>query len=194
MTKHQTYREDLEQDLLFDQAFTKHYRSWLSFAREKGYNVKLHDLLLVTGVDLTKDFAMLAFDNNGGDFSVDFSVGASSIASATASAWGSWRTITSVHKNWGPQALIPPGSARLAMTAAGEAAPRVSREYNQCVFVRGYRLRERLLWPKVIRAAAGPKDFDGAEDEEEPESTGWEEGEEEVDVVHAGDIPLASWA
>jgi hypothetical protein len=108
MTKYQTYREDLQRDRFLERSFTKHYRSWLAFAHEQGHNVQLSDLVLVTGVDLTKDFSMLAFEHAGGDFNVEFNVGVSQVASASASAWGSWRTITSVHKNWSPQELLPP--------------------------------------------------------------------------------------
>jgi hypothetical protein len=196
MTKYQTYREDLQRDRFLERSFTKHYRSWLAFAHEQGHNVQLSDLILVTGVDLTKDFSMLAFEHAGGDFSVEFNVGVSQVASASASAWGSWRTITSVHKNWGPQELLPPGSARRAITATDQDRSGPSDDYCQCVFVRGYRMRERrLLWPKVMKAAAEPRDVDDGDADQEghdPEF-GLEDGEEDemddVEASRAGGIP-----
>jgi hypothetical protein len=189
MTKYQTYREDLQLDRSLQHSFAKHYRSWLAFAHEQGHNVELADLVLVTGVDLTKDFSMLAFASAGGEFDVGFNVGASQVASASASAWGSWRTVTSVHKNWGPQEVVPP-RVRSAIAAADPQRAAPSNEFCQCVFVRGFRMRERrLLWPKVIKAAGDPQDLD--DDREREPDDGSEiqvdnEEEDDADVVFAG--------
>jgi hypothetical protein len=198
MTKHQTYREDLQLDRFLKHSFTKHYRSWLAFAHEQGHDVQLADLILVTGVDLTKDFSMLAFEHAGADFSAEFKVDAPQVMSASASAWGSWRTMTSVHKNWGPQELLPPSLARLTIPAAAhqDQPGTILDDYCQCVFVRGYRMRERrLLWPKVMKAAAEPRDGDDGDTDRERENPdlGHEHLEEDdmddLDVSHAGNIP-----
>jgi hypothetical protein len=192
MTKYPTYQEDLQLDRILQQAFTKYHRSWLAFAQDKGHAIELADLILVTGTDLTKDFSMLAFANAGGELSVDFDVGAAQLASA----WGSWRTVTSVHKNWGPQELTPPGSARLAIAAADPQLATPADDFCQCVFVRGFRMRERrLLWPKIIKAAGDPRDLGDGDDRERDGGSeaqvdyGEEDDGDEVDVIYAGGIP-----
>jgi hypothetical protein len=170
MTKHQTFSEDMRQHRNFKRQFLRHYKAWVAFAHKNGDDVELEDLILVTGLDVTKDFAMLAFANDSGDFDINFQVGASQYATGSVGAWGSWRVESSVHDNWGPQDTAPPGttSALRTVTSEGEtinAAP--SDEYRQCVFVRGYRVRRRLgVWPQVQKAAAQPQEppFDGEDD------------------------------
>jgi hypothetical protein len=81
---------------------------------------------------------------------------------------------------WGPQELIPPRMASHFVTPASpnDTSSDVSlvEDYRQCVFVRGYRIRKKYkLWPRVIRAAAGPHD--------PPHSSN---DDSEAEVVHVG--------
>lgn len=123
---------------------------------------------------MTRDFAMIAYSNNSTRLSSEFTTSVPLLASASAAAWGTWHTQGLVHTNCGPQSCCPPSSPdTLHLTSAGstETTP---NEYNQCVFIRYYTMRRRaLMFPKVIKAAAGPHDlgsgsnFEGAL----PEST-----------------------
>ena len=120
-----------------------------------------------TGFDMTRDFAMMSYLNNGVRLTSEFT------ASVSASAWGMWRTEGLVHANCGPQLCCPPSSAQTVdlISSDDDHPEMVSDEYNQCVFVRYYTVRKRpLLALKVIKAGAGPRDLGpgGRDNEESP--------------------------
>ena len=164
-TKHRTYREDVELESIFKAYTKRHYDSWVAFARDAGHGDNIKPVL-VTGVDMTQDFAMMAYLNNDDGISSD---GGSlprseftTSASIVPSTWGTWRTEGSVHTNCGPQTCYPPSSTQTAdLTPSDENdTETIPDGYNQCVFVRYYTMRKKLLvFPTVIRAAAGPHDL-----------------------------------
>ena len=84
------------------------------------------------------------------------------VASASLSIWGTWRTEGLVHTNCGPRSSAAtetvPSSDSGGHTTLGSTIP---SEYNQCAFIRYYTIRKRGLIPKVIKAGAGPRDFEG---------------------------------
>lgn len=175
MTKYRTYREDIELESAFEEYTKHHYDSWVTFARNArhGSNIKP---VLVTGVDLTRDFAMIAYSNNTTRLSSEFTTSLPLMASASASAWGTWHTQGLVHTNCGPQSCSTPSSpdtsdSSSASTLQIDTTP---NEYNQCVFVRYYTMRKRaLMFPRVIRAAAGPHDLGSGDNRDDilPELT-----------------------
>ena len=158
VTKYPTYREDVQREQIFEEYTKRHYDSWVAFAREAGHGSDVKPVL-VTGLDMTRDFAMMSYLNNGVRLKSEFVASVPGVASASASAWGTWRTEGLVHTNCGPQACLPPSPAQAAdplSSGAGRTEP-ISEEYNQCVFVRYYTMRKRrLLIPKIIKAGAGP--------------------------------------
>ena len=105
---------------------------------------------------------MIAYSNNTTRLSSEFTTSASLLASASASAWGTWNTQGLVHTNCGPQLCSTPSSPD-ALDLSPPDSNQVDvtpNEYNQCVFIRYYTMRKRaLMFPKVIRAAAGPHDL-----------------------------------
>jgi len=110
--------------------------------------------VLITGVDMTRDFAMMSYSDDGDDLRVEFKI---SIPEVTP-PWGVWRKPGVVHTTCGPQPrplLRATRTVNLAPSGNGHTAA-VSDEYNQCVFVRYYTVRKRLGIPRVIKAAAGP--------------------------------------
>ena len=156
VTKHLTYREDIQRAGNFKKYTKDHYDSWVAFARDTGHGDDIKPVL-VTGVDMTRDFAMLSYSNSGDDMTSEFTTSGLGVSSA----WGTWRSTGSVYTNCGPHLprpssatettdSTPPGTSRTETTAD---------EYNQCVFVRYYTVRKRLGIPRVIRAAAGPHDL-----------------------------------
>ncbi|KAF9652527.1 hypothetical protein BDM02DRAFT_2766622 [Thelephora ganbajun] len=175
VTKYCTYREDIELESAFEEYTKRHYDSWVAFARgaQHGNDIKP---VLVTGVDMTRDFAMIAYSNNSTHLSSEFTTSIPLVTSASASAWGAWHTQGLVHTNCGPQLCSPPSSPGApSLSSAGtfqiDATP---NEHNQCVFIRYYTMRRRaLMFPKVIKAAAGPHDFGSGNnyDETLPELT-----------------------
>ena len=161
LTKYRTYREDIELESAFEEYTKRHYDSWVTFARNArhGNDVKP---VLVTGVDMTRDFAMIAYSNNSTHLSSEFTTSIPLLASASASAWGTWHTQGLVHTNCGPQLCSPPPSPDTLDLYPPDAnrVDATPNEYNQCVFIRYYTMRKRaFIFPKVIKAAAGPHDL-----------------------------------
>ena len=175
VTKYRTYREDIELEAAFEEYTKRHYDSWVTFARNARHGNDIKPVL-VTGVDMTRDFAMIAYSNNSTQLSSEFTTSIPLLASASASAWGTWHTHGLVHNNCGPQLCNPPPSSdALDLDPSnGIRADGTPNEYNQCVFIRYYTMRKRaLMFPKVIRAAAGPHDLGSGNnhDETSPELT-----------------------
>ena len=119
---------------------------------------------------------MLAYSNNCTHLASEFTISVPLLASASASAWGTWHTQGLVHTNCGPQLCSPPPP----LDVVGLNPPDNTQvyitpnEHNQCVFVRYYTMRRRvLMFPKIIKAAAGPHNFDSGNncDETFPELT-----------------------
>lgn len=166
ITKHATYREDIERRLTFEKYIKKHYDSWVDFAREHGHDSNPKPVL-VTGVDLTREFAMVAYSNNSVRLEYEFTA-AVPVASASLSLWGAWRTEGIVHTNRGPRSLAAesvPSNPGDPITP-GSAIP---SEHNQCAFIRYYTIRKRGFIPKLIKAGAGPQNT-GRDSRQDPES------------------------
>ena len=187
VTKYRTYREDAELESTLKAYTKRHYDTWVAFARDAGHGDDIRPVI-VTGVDMTRDFAMMAYANNGVSLSSEFTTSVPMVASAYASAWGTWRTEGLVHTNCGPQLCCPPSSTRPTdlIPSDNEDTGIVPDEYNQCVFVRYYTVRKRaLMFPTVIRAAAGPHDLGpGSHDDEPPEVEGQPDSHPDPDNVH----------
>lgn len=91
VTKYSTYREHSVMELDFERYTKRHYESWVAFARQKGYG---NDVLpiLVSGVDMTRDFAMVAYSYEDTSLESDLNIAAPMLISASASLWGTWHT------------------------------------------------------------------------------------------------------
>lgn len=154
LTKHPIYREDIQLEGTFEEYTKGHYDSWVAFARERGHPNDIKPVL-VTGVDMARDFAMMSYAIDGDDLMAEFIMSAPEVTSP----WGTWRKPGVVYTNCGPQLSRPPSNTNHTET--------ISDEYNQCVFVRYYTVRKRLGIPRVIKAAAGPHDLGpGSRDDE----------------------------
>jgi len=160
VTRYQTYKEDALKRSAFEQYTKKHYDSWVAFSREKQYGDDVKPVL-VYGVDMTKDFAMAAYSSEGTSLAADLTISVPTLASASASIWGTWRTRGSAHTNHGPQQCVPPSSTQaIDPPSQSTRVGIVSDDYNQCVFIRYYTMRRRMgFYPMVMRAAAGPRDL-----------------------------------
>ena len=156
VTKHSTYREDIQRVGNFEKYTKDHYDSWVAFARDTGHGDDIKPVL-VTGVDMTRDFAMLSYSNNGDDMTSKFTTSGPGVSSA----WGTWRSTGSVYTNCGSHLPRPSSAAGTTNSTPPGAShtETTTDEYNQCVFVRYYTVRKRLGIPRVVRAAAGPHDL-----------------------------------
>ena len=115
ITNHPTFREDAEREYRFKAYTKKHYQSWVDFALEQGHGDDINPVL-VDGVDLTKEFATIAFSDNQSRMECEFLVGAPAVGSVSLSVWGSWHTPDLIHTNCGPTSQktkpLPSRSAR----------------------------------------------------------------------------------
>ena len=184
VTKYQTQREDIQRAGTFENYVKQHYDSWVAFARETGHGNDINPVL-VTGVDRTRDFAMISYLNDDDDLRAEFSPSVPGAASALV--WGTWHTTGFAHTNCGPQLHPSPSSMQIMdlVHAENDGTDTVSDEYDQCVFVRYYTMRRRLGIPKVIKAGAGPHDLGpGArEDEESPKLKSQPSSDSGSDIV-----------
>ena len=160
VTRHKTYNEDALMKGAFEQYTKKHYESWVSFSRDKQYGDDVKPVL-VTGVDITKDFAMVAYSDEGTSTSLEGDLANISVP-MFGSNWGTWRASgLTVHRNFGPQQRLPPSLAQAMGSPSRSRTSRTNSDDDiQCVFVRYCTMRMRMGFiPKVMRAAAGPHDL-----------------------------------
>ena len=200
VTKCRTFREDVDLEAAFEEYTKRHYNSWVAFARSKQYGNDIKPVL-VTGVDMTRDFAMMAYSSNSARLSSKFTISDPLLTSASGSAWGRWETRGLVHTNCGPQLrTLSLLSDELGAENSGTGTGDISKEFNQCVFVRYYTMRWRaFMFPKVMKAAAGPHDLGDGDnhDEAHPElmvqsvpdsSAGFAGGEDSVMSNHFSSV------
>ena len=171
LTKYRTYREDIQRTGTFEKYAKDHHASWVTFARETGHGNDINPVL-VTGVDRSRDFAMMSYSSDDEDLRSEFTTAISRVGSA--SAWGTWHTTGFVFTNCGPQLCCPPSTTQpVELALAGDNKTEIGSDwFNQCVFVRYHTVRKRLGIPKVIKAGAGPHDLDPGDrkDGESPKS------------------------
>ena len=167
MTKCLTYREDTELESAFEEYTKRHYDSWVSFARNAQHGDHIKPVL-VAGVDMTRDFAMMAYSDNRARLLSGFTTSSSSSPSASASPWGKWHTQGLVHTNCGPQPRNPSSPNTSNWSSADveriEATP---NECDRCVFVRYYTMRKRaLMFPDVTKTGTGPHELESGDNHE----------------------------
>jgi len=160
MTRYPTYMEDALLESVFEKYIKRHYESWVKFARSEGYGDDIQPVL-VSGFDATKDFAMLAYTNEGTFLEAGSDVAVPMLASAYASVWVTRHTRCSPHFKSGPQSwdLLPMVQAIDFPSSQLANARTIPTGFDQCVFIRYYTMRSKWLFPKVIRAGAGPHDL-----------------------------------
>ena len=153
ITKHPTYPEGAERARAFKRYIKKHYDSWVAFALEHDHDEDIKPVL-VDGVHLTQEFAMVAYSDNQTSIRCEFSAEVPAVASTSASVWGSWDIQGPAHTNCGPDPLTTRGNRCLNEGPALESV--IPEECNQCVFISYYTIRKRIGFPRIIKAGAGP--------------------------------------
>ena len=157
--------EDAKFTSPFESYVKRHYKSWVAFAHDKGHGDDVKPIL-VSGFDMTRDYAMLAYSNKDVSLDAGVEINASMVTSASASITVTWRsTGCSPHFKCGPEpwGFLPPIDSRSSgsgSSRSGTADPRTTPNgFDQCVFIRYYTARLRKWSPlKVLRGGAGPHD------------------------------------
>lgn len=197
--------EDSVRERVYERYIKKHYRSWLRFADSQGFSVGLKDLVLVTGHDMTQEFAMAAFADNDTTLQISFRAGLPYAAAASISAWGAWETSPAVHRNCGPpgsfrrRPVTPEPAAEDATESETDSTDADAHEdsFAHCIFLRGYRMRARtrLFPPGSIKAAAGPAPLprgDGSTDSSRVLSNSQDMEDDEIDDTAYSSTPPVS--
>lgn len=181
----------------FKEYTKKHHASWVKFARNAGRGDDINPIL-VTGVDRTRDFAMMSYSKNEryGVPGCDFTP---ALGDTSTSVWGAWHTTTFVQTNCGPKRYFSPPSTRTVSSTSSESdtTGAVSDEYYQCVFVRYYYMSSSSLGiRRVMKAGAGPHNLPAVDRRikglPEVESQSADSGESEPDIVAHTTIPVCS--
>jgi len=136
MTKYPTYIADTESLGTFDEYTTKHQDSWVRFARIKGHKKGVQPIL-VSGFDVTRDFAMLAYSSEDvsfkADLVIDFPI--TSIASIRVSG----TSTCSPHRKCWPQPWSKP-AIDIPSSQSMDLGPPPDG-FKCCVFVRYFTSR-----------------------------------------------------
>jgi hypothetical protein len=191
ITNHPTCREDIERERHFEAYTKKHYKSWVDFAWEQGHGEDIKPVL-VTGVDLTKEFAAIAYSDNHTQMECEFSVGSPVVASASMSAWGSWSTPGLVHTNCGPTHGLVRGNQGAGESSVSGSEFVIPDDHNQCVFIRYYTIRKKMFIPVLLKAGAGPHQLPKENvEEDDAEAAVIEITDSDDDLAEIGHLELS---
>ena len=136
----------------------KYYRQWYTFAStECQRDIKLYDLILVTGCDLTRQWATATYFRNNREVSAALGAQVAPVAEAKFSLSAGWRTTQAMNTRRGPPQ--PQALHQQSHQDCDEAQnDSETLANNQCIFLRGFYVRDRLWGPQVIKAGAGYHD------------------------------------
>jgi len=146
ITRYPTYVEDAVSLGTMEDYAEQHGESWVQFASDNGFG----DVrpVLVSGFDMTRDYAMLAYSDDG----VSLGSGLPAAVQFTPAIKVTRRTGCAPHLKCGPgpwdlspieQAIgFPSQSANPMVTPNG---------FNQCVFIRYYTMRQRSWLYRMFR-------------------------------------------
>lgn len=162
VTRYPTFCEDSLLESTFKTYTVRHYKSWVEFACHKRFGDDVRPVL-ISGVDMTRDFAMVAYLNKGVSYESRPIIEVPMFASDPTSFRGTWHTRCLAHTNHGPQQTSPSLFRRVGYNpfpSQLEGTGSTATGFTQCVFVRYYTMRSRgPLFPKVLKASAGPHDL-----------------------------------
>jgi hypothetical protein len=134
-------REDTIYDKLFREHMLKHHQQWYNFAIDKLHrNIKLHELFLVTGCDLTRQWEMATYFRNNQDINVALGAQVASAAGANFSLSAGWRVNQTVPTRRGPRAL----NQQPLQNSEGSQNERGHLDNTECIFIRGVYVKDRV--------------------------------------------------
>lgn len=171
-------REDILRGPRLNCYISAHVESWYAFASMTDIDLDGQDLMLVTGRDTTRQWAVAAFTQKKKECAIEFHAGFPGV-SAHGLLAGSWANVNSVEHRSGPKHQLPsttvasiePTIGDLSLESSAHASA-ASSSHDQTVFLRGVYVRPRRFGaPPKIKAAAEPRFDNSDSDTDDGEST-----------------------
>ncbi|KAA1470055.1 hypothetical protein DENSPDRAFT_879420 [Dentipellis sp. KUC8613] len=183
-------RTDTRSRAAYEDYTREHCEQWLALTERLRLGLRLEDHILVTGCDRTTTWAVAAFTSVDFDSKISLSVDFAGVGSASFASSMSWTHDGSAQYNWGPDQRSPVSTAELtrAVTGGGDISSSssanqlhkpINTEFNQCVFIRGFRAKRRSRFlPVKLKAAAEPVDLKKSPDDDSDRGEGAVSSEE----------------
>ena len=123
----------------FERYTKRHYKSWVAFARQKDYGDDVQPVL-VSGFDMTRDFAMVAYSYEDTPIKPGMTIPAPTRFVSSPSFGVTWLARYTPYTNYGPQeSILPlPGKGMDTSSLQSAQSGEIPSEFNQCVFIRYY--------------------------------------------------------
>jgi hypothetical protein len=182
----------------FKESMRKNLRLWVQLGQEDYHAVGYDNLVIVTGVDLTRSCDMLAYAHRSGETDISFELDVSSFGNASI---GIWRNYDQPQDVWASSGMVGSLSTinKLALTTGtdtslitsgtGTTSPPMPR---QCTYLRGWRSRSRKA-PERIKGGAGQQDLGRPPSPSTSSTIMVDEDiatEQEIDIVPLAETPL----
>jgi hypothetical protein len=154
----------------FGEYMRQYYKSWVQFGQDNYHSVDYNNLVIVTGVDLTRSCDMLAYAKDSSELHATFTVDASSLGSVS---FGVWKDERHPGNLWPTSACDDPHTSSVYQTSAPTSMANDSSSPlpRQCVYLRGWRSRFRKA-PTRIKGGAGPHGLERLTPSPESDSSG----------------------
>jgi hypothetical protein len=142
-------REDTLYDGLFKKHMLRYYRQWHTFAvTECHQDIELCDLILVTGCDMTRQWATATYFRHNREMSSALGAQVAPVAEVDFSLSEGWRITQAINTRLGPPHALHQQTRPDYETLVN----------NQCIFLRGFYVKDRLRGSQVMNAGAGYHD------------------------------------
>jgi len=131
---------------LFREHMLKHHQQWYNFAIDELYrDIKLHELILVTGCDLTRQWETATYFRNNQDINAALGTQVAPIAGANFSLSAGWRVTQNVPTRRGPTRAL---NQQPPQNSEGGQNEREHLDNTECIFIRGVYVKDRI-WRSV---------------------------------------------
>ena len=154
--------EACREDTLYDELFKEHMllynRQWYTFALTKcRRGIKLHDLILVTGCDMSRQWATATYFRNIREMSASLEAQVAPVVEAKFSLSTGWRATQPILPRWGPPQALHQQTHPDNEGTQNDGETLVN---DQCIFLRGLYVKDRFwgFGPQVMKAGAGYHD------------------------------------
>lgn len=155
LTSCDTLRLDTSQAGTLRNYIKQHYNTWLDYAQNLGLGEV--DLILLSGVDLSRDYAMLTYTSGDYQFSAELTAEIPAVASAWTNIWTTHTDTGPTHFNWGPDLQNTDRLLLPSLSISDSPVTRFQPRDTHITFLRGWRMKRRVaLIPTKLEAAVAP--------------------------------------